>query len=133
VIALGGGVVGIWRVRGGYDVARAAVRADPDDVVGAGRQFCWWQDRGEYEAGKNLVGAFYQPRMVLADTGSLATLPPRELRAGWAEIIKAGLIGDAAFFCVVRTVWAGGGRRRSLGPGRGDRKGVRVQGGSGGG
>ena len=48
--------------------------------------------------GKNLVGAFHQPRMVLADAGVLATLPPRELRAGYAEIAKAGLIGDAAFF-----------------------------------
>jgi shikimate kinase/3-dehydroquinate synthase len=48
--------------------------------------------------GKNLVGAFHQPRMVLADTGTLATLPPRELGAGYAEIVKAGLIGDAAFF-----------------------------------
>ncbi len=48
--------------------------------------------------GKNLVGAFYQPRAVLADTGTLATLPPRELRAGYAEIAKAGMIGDAGFF-----------------------------------
>jgi shikimate kinase / 3-dehydroquinate synthase len=48
--------------------------------------------------GKNLVGAFHQPRMVLADTATLDTLPPRELRAGYAEIAKAGLIGDAAFF-----------------------------------
>ena len=48
--------------------------------------------------GKNVVGAFYQPRMVLADTATLASLPPRELRAGYAEIAKAGLIGDAAFF-----------------------------------
>ena len=48
--------------------------------------------------GKNLVGAFWQPRIVLADTSMLATLPARELRAGYAEVVKAGLIGDAAFF-----------------------------------
>jgi len=48
--------------------------------------------------GKNLVGAFYQPKAVLADTGVLATLPRRELQAGYAEIAKAGLIGDAGFF-----------------------------------
>ncbi|HJS85470.1 MAG TPA: 3-dehydroquinate synthase [Acetobacteraceae bacterium] len=48
--------------------------------------------------GKNLAGAFHQPRAVLADTATLATLPVRELRAGYAEIAKAGLIGDAAFF-----------------------------------
>ncbi len=48
--------------------------------------------------GKNLLGAFHQPRMVLADTGTLRTLPPRQLRAGYAEIAKAGLIGDAGFF-----------------------------------
>jgi len=48
--------------------------------------------------GKNLVGAFHQPIAVLADVGSLRTLPPRELRAGYAEIVKTGLIGDASFF-----------------------------------
>ncbi len=48
--------------------------------------------------GKNLIGAFHQPALVLADTGLLATLPERELRAGYAEIVKAGLIGDAALF-----------------------------------
>jgi len=48
--------------------------------------------------GKNLLGAFHQPRIVLADTETLATLPIRELRAGYAEIAKAGLIGDAPFF-----------------------------------
>jgi shikimate kinase/3-dehydroquinate synthase len=49
-------------------------------------------------AGKNLVGAFHQPVAVLADIDVLSTLPARELRAGYAEIAKAGLIGDSALF-----------------------------------
>ncbi|GAB6054516.1 3-dehydroquinate synthase [Magnetospira thiophila] len=48
--------------------------------------------------GKNLVGAFYQPRLVLADIGTLDTLDPRQLRAGYAEVLKYGLIDDPAFF-----------------------------------
>jgi 3-dehydroquinate synthase len=48
--------------------------------------------------GKNLVGSFYQPRMVLADIDMLATLPERELKAGYAEVVKYGLIDDPAFF-----------------------------------
>lgn len=48
--------------------------------------------------GKNLIGAFHQPRLVLADVDLLDTLSARELRAGYAEVVKYGLIGDAAFF-----------------------------------
>jgi 3-dehydroquinate synthase len=48
--------------------------------------------------GKNLVGAFHQPRLVLADLDVLATLDAREMRAGYAEVIKYGLLGDRAFF-----------------------------------
>ena len=48
--------------------------------------------------GKNLVGAFHQPRLVLADIGTLSTLPKRELLAGYAEVVKYGLIGDPDFF-----------------------------------
>jgi shikimate kinase / 3-dehydroquinate synthase len=99
VIALGGGMVGDLA---GFAAATAlrglpfvqmptTLLAQVDSSVGGKTALNTTQ-------GKNLVGAFYQPRMVLADTGTLATLPPRELRAGYAEIAKAGLIGDAAFF-----------------------------------
>ena len=48
--------------------------------------------------GKNLIGVFHQPSLVIADTDMLATLPPREMRAGYAEGAKYGLLGAAAFF-----------------------------------
>src|SRR6266496_695087 len=50
------------------------------------------------KAGKNLVGAFYQPKLVLCDLETLRTLPPRQYRAGLAEVIKYGIIQDAALF-----------------------------------
>lgn len=53
--------------------------------------------------GKNLLGSFYQPRLVLSDTATLATLPRRELLAGYAEIVKYGLIRDAKFFAWLET------------------------------
>lgn len=54
-------------------------------------------------AGKNLVGAFYQPALVLIDPTSLDSLPAREVRAGYAEVVKYGLIDDADFFCWCET------------------------------
>ena len=99
VIALGGGVVGdlagfaaAATLRGlPFVQVPTTLLAQVDSSVGGKTAVNTTQ-------GKNLIGAFYQPRMVLADTGTLATLPSRELRAGYAEIAKAGLIADAALF-----------------------------------
>jgi shikimate kinase/3-dehydroquinate synthase len=99
VIALGGGVVGdlagfaaATTLRGlPFVQIPTTLLSQVDSSVGG-------KTGVNTRRGKNLVGAFYQPRMVLADTGVLATLPGRELKAGYAEIAKAGLIGDAAFF-----------------------------------
>ena len=55
--------------------------------------------------GKNLIGAFHQPVLVVADTATLDTLPPREFRAGYAELAKYGLLGDAAFFAWLEANW----------------------------
>ena len=55
--------------------------------------------------GKNLVGAFHQPILVIADTALLDTLPPRDFRAGYAEVAKFGLLGDAGFFAWLEANW----------------------------
>ena len=60
--------------------------------------------------GKNLIGAFYQPKAVLADTDTLRTLPDREMKAGYAEVVKYGLLGDADFFA-----WLEDNREQILG------------------
>ncbi len=57
--------------------------------------------------GKNLIGVFHQPSLVIADTEVLATLPDREMRAGYAEVAKYGLLGDAAFFDWLESQWKG--------------------------
>jgi 3-dehydroquinate synthase len=64
--------------------------------------------------GKNLIGTFHQPSLVLADLDTLATLQPREMRAGYAEVVKYGLIGDAAFF---KWLEVNGGHVLALDPG----------------
>jgi shikimate kinase/3-dehydroquinate synthase len=99
VIALGGGVVGdlagfaaATTLRGlPFVQVPTTLLAQVDSSVGGKTGI-------NTRHGKNLLGAFHQPRMVLADTSVLQTLPIRELRAGYAEIAKAGLIGDAPFF-----------------------------------
>lgn len=99
VFALGGGVVGdlsgfaaaCWMR--GVDCVQlpTSLLAMVDSSVGG-------KTAVDIAAGKNLVGAFHPPRAVIADTGTLATLPARELRAGLAEVVKYGALGDAAFF-----------------------------------
>ena len=99
VIALGGGVVGDLAGFAAATVLRGlpfvqvptTLLAQVDSSVGGKTGINTRQ-------GKNLLGAFHQPRAVLADVAVLATLPGRELRAGYAEIAKAGLIGDAPLF-----------------------------------
>ncbi len=99
VIAFGGGVVGDLAGFAAATVLRGlplvqiptTLLAQVDSSVGGKTGI-------NTTAGKNLLGAFHQPVAVLADTDMLQTLPARELRAGYAEIVKAGLIGDPALF-----------------------------------
>ncbi|HBZ07763.1 MAG TPA: 3-dehydroquinate synthase, partial [Massilia sp.] len=99
LVALGGGVIGDLT---GYAAASymrgvpfvqipTTLLAQVDSSVGGKTGI-------NHPLGKNMIGAFYQPRAVLADTSTLGTLPERELSAGLAEVIKHGAILDAAFF-----------------------------------
>jgi 3-dehydroquinate synthase len=108
VVALGGGVVGDLA---GFaaGVVRRGVRfvqipttllAQVDSSVGGKTGI-------NSPHGKNLVGAFHQPSLVLADTSLLDTLPPRQLRAGYAEVVKYGLVNDEAFFSWCESNWRG--------------------------
>ena len=99
VIALGGGVVGdiagfaaACYMRGvDFVQVPTTLLAQVDSSVGG-------KTGVNHPQGKNLIGAFHQPRLVLIDTDTLNTLPDRELRAGIAEVIKYGAICDAEFF-----------------------------------
>jgi len=99
VLALGGGVVGDLAgfaaacYQRGVDFVQlpTTLLAQVDSAVGG-------KTGVNHAGGKNLIGAFHQPVLVVNDTATLATLPARELRAGLAEVIKYGLIADAALF-----------------------------------
>jgi 3-dehydroquinate synthase len=99
IVALGGGVVGdlagfvaATYLRGiAFVQVPTTLLAQVDSSVGGKVGF-------NLKAGKNLVGAFYQPKLVLCDLDTLKTLPDREFRAGLAEVIKYGIIYDAKLF-----------------------------------
>jgi len=113
IVALGGGVIGDLAgfaaacVRRGLDFVQVptTLLAQVDSSVGGKTGI-------NSPQGKNLIGAFHQPTLVVADTALLDTLPPREFRAGYAEVAKYGLLGDAAFFSWLeanaKDVFAGG-------------------------
>lgn len=99
VVALGGGVIGdlvglaagLVRRGMGFVQIPTTLLAQVDSSVGGKTAI-------NASEGKNLIGLFHQPRLVIADIDVLATLPLRELKAGYAEVVKYGLIGDAPFF-----------------------------------
>jgi 3-dehydroquinate synthase len=116
VVALGGGVIGDLAgfaaaiVRRGLDYVQVptSLLAQVDSSVGGKTAI-------DSPQGKNLIGAFHQPVLVVADTALLDTLPPREFCSGYAEVAKYGLLGDAAFFGWLeansKEIFAGGAAR----------------------
>jgi len=106
VVALGGGVVGDLAgfaaacVRRGVDFVQmpTTLLAQVDSSVGGKTGI-------NSRHGKNLIGAFHQPILVIADTALLDTLPARQFRAGYAEVAKYGLLGDTAFFTWLEENW----------------------------
>ncbi|MBS0248719.1 MAG: 3-dehydroquinate synthase [Proteobacteria bacterium] len=106
IVALGGGVIGdlagfaAASVRRGLDFVQVptSLLAQVDSSVGGKTGI-------NSRHGKNLIGAFHQPILVIADTAVLDTLPEREFRAGYAEVAKYGLLGDAEFFAWLEKNW----------------------------
>jgi 3-dehydroquinate synthase len=121
IIALGGGVVGDLAgfaasiLRRGVRIVQmpTSLLAQVDSSVGGKTGI-------DTRQGKNLIGTFHQPSLVLADISLLSTLSAREFRAGYAEVVKYGLLGDAPFFAWLEENWAeifsapSGGCRRAV-------------------
>jgi 3-dehydroquinate synthase len=120
VVALGGGVIGdlagfaAATTRRGLDFVQVptSLLAQVDSSVGGKTGI-------DSPQGKNLIGAFHQPVLVLADTALLDTLPKREFAAGYAEMVKYGLLADAGFFAWLETNWqdvfaGGAGREKAI-------------------
>jgi 3-dehydroquinate synthase len=107
IIAFGGGVVGDLAgfaasiLRRGVRVVQmpTTLLAQVDSAIGGKTGI-------DTRQGKNLIGSFHQPSLVLADISVLSTLSAREFRAGYAEVVKYGLIGDAPFFAWLEANWA---------------------------
>ena len=99
ILALGGGVAGDLAGFVAATVLRGiAIVQLPTTLLAMIDSALGGKTGVNHPLGKNLIGAFHQPRLVLSDTNTLATLPPRELSAGWAEVIKHGVIRDAGLF-----------------------------------
>ena len=99
IIALGGGVVGDMAGFAAASYQRGVNLVQiPTTLLSQVDSSVGGKTGVNHALGKNMIGAFYQPRAVIADTGTLNTLPDRELSAGLAEVIKYGLIRDADFF-----------------------------------
>ncbi|HNP86651.1 MAG TPA: 3-dehydroquinate synthase [Kouleothrix sp.] len=102
VLALGGGVVGDLAGFVAATVLRGIAFVQlPTTLLAMVDSALGGKTGVNHPLGKNLIGAFHQPRLVLSDTDTLATLAPRELRAGWAEVIKHGVIRDAGLFALL--------------------------------
>ena len=99
LIALGGGVIGDMT---GFAAATYQRGVDfiqvPTTLLSQVDSSVGGKTAVNHPRGKNMIGAFHQPRLVIADTDTLSTLPDRELKAGVAEVIKYGLIRDPEFF-----------------------------------